>query len=278
MHFLSLKNYKLWLDSINKSIYLFGLIATIMTIIDLSFSDFFPNTAWVYRLIYLMIIFVIFVIIINVIEIMFINHSLSVKIHGITVRIKQGDIFKTKGKKIIPCNEYFDTTVNEKIISKETLQGIFISKYVKDISCLKQCIENDEEDNIELKKYMKNNRTTYPLGRIIPYNDYLLLSFAEFNVQNEAHLTKSKYENCLINTWKEICRTYTHCPVNVPLLGSGITRIDDWLDRTNFDLLKCMLNTLFMSRVDIRKPITVILTKEVMKNINIYELKGGKYL
>jgi hypothetical protein len=76
--------------------------------------------------------------------------------------------------------------------------------------------------------------------------------------------------------WKEISRTYALDPVFIPLIGSGITRFIDWPNRSNIDLLKCMLYTLHISGVDINKPITIFLTKDVMDKINFYELKGIK--
>jgi len=278
MHFLSLRNIKIWFESIRLSLIMAGVIGSFMTIIGFSLLEFFPQKSWHYRLLCLLAFLFVLVLIISICKSIMIRYFISIKIHGVTVHIKQGDIFKAEGKKIIPMNEYFDTIVDDEIVAKNSLHGIFINNYVKDIDDFKQKIDNINESYTSLKKYKKKSRTAYPIGRIIPYGDFFLLSFTEFNDKNEAHLTKSKYEDCLIRMWQEICRLYAQNPINLPLLASGQTRIDDWLSRTNFDLLKSLLNSLFISRVDIRQPITIILTKDVMKGINIYELKGVKYL
>jgi len=278
MHFPSLKNFKLWQDSIKSSIIILGIIELLITIIGISLLDFFPDSSWGLRLLWLLCFFSILVLFFSFYKSILVKYFFKIKVKNITIHIKQGDIFNADGKKVIPFNEYFDTNVDDKVISKKTLHGIFINKYIDDIGCLKQEIENSDNSNTSLGKYTKNNRGVYPLGRIIPFKDFFLLSFSKFNEHNEACLTKSEYEKCLVIMWEEVCRKYAHYPVFLPLLGSGITRIEDWLDRTDNDLLKSMLRTLYISGVDIRKPITIVLTKEAINRINLYELKGVKFL
>jgi hypothetical protein len=76
--------------------------------------------------------------------------------------------------------------------------------------------------------------------------------------------------------WTEISRTYANRPIFIPLLGSGITRFDGTPHKSKADLLKCMICTLRTSGVNINQPITILLTKEAMEEINIYEIKGAK--
>ena len=53
------------------------------------------------------------------------NH-IDIKVEGSDVTIKVGDIFSEKGLKAIAFNEYFDTQVDNKLISEKSLNGIFI--------------------------------------------------------------------------------------------------------------------------------------------------------
>jgi len=131
-----------------------------------------------------------------------------------------------------------------------------------------------DKDYSDLKKYKKGNRFAYPLGRIITFEDYMLLAFSHFNEQNVAHISKPEYERCLLAMWKEIRRTYANRPVFLPLIGSGITSFDDVPEKSNIDLLKCMLCTLRASGENFNQPITILLTKEIMQELNLYELKG----
>lgn len=52
------------------------------------------------------------------------------KIEGSDVTIKKGDIFKQPDFKVIPFKEYFDTQVDKKIISSQSLNGIFVTNHL----------------------------------------------------------------------------------------------------------------------------------------------------
>ena len=75
---------------------------------------------------------------------------------------------------------------------------------------------------------------------------------------------------CLRVMWNEISRVYAHKPVTLPLLGGGITRI---ADKNETQLLRCILCTLKTSNAQIYKPITIVLTREALDRINLYDIK-----
>ena len=52
--------------------------------------------------------------------------QIHTKIEGSDVTIKKGDIFKQPDIKVIAFNEYFDTQVDDKIISAQSLNGILL--------------------------------------------------------------------------------------------------------------------------------------------------------
>lgn len=111
-------------------------------------------------------------------------------------------------------------------------------------------------------------------GDSLIYKDFMLLAFTHFNEQNEAYVSNAGYEQCLRNMWKEISRTYANKPVTLPLLGSGVTRFSDSSEKTNYSLLKCILCTYRTSSVKINQQITILLTKDTLETINLYDLKG----
>ena len=57
------------------------------------------------------------------------KRKVSFKINGTKIIVKEGNIFEEPGKKVIAFNEYFDTTVDDKIIAKGSLNGVFVEKY-----------------------------------------------------------------------------------------------------------------------------------------------------
>ncbi|WP_059369103.1 macro domain-containing protein [Treponema endosymbiont of Eucomonympha sp.] len=266
-------NPTLWKDSFNISLAIF---AGLETILGISPDYILGKFNWIIKLLFALILFIIIVITIFIVKWDKAKKGVTVKIHGITVNVKQGDIFKANGWKIIAFNEYFDTIVDDKIIAHNTLNGIFIDNYIENIDDLQQSITSENDSSSLIKRQTKNNRWVYPLGRIIPYKDYMLLALTHFDEQNRAHLSQKDYEDCLRFMWKEICRVYANQPVFLPLLGSGITRFDGTPHKSKFDLLKCMLCTLRTSGENINQPITILLTEKVMQEINIYEIKGVK--
>jgi len=52
--------------------------------------------------------------------------QIHTKIEGSDITIKQGGIFKQPDFKVIAFNEYFDTQVDDKIISRNSLNGILL--------------------------------------------------------------------------------------------------------------------------------------------------------
>jgi len=56
--------------------------------------------------------------------------KINVTIEGSDVTIKVGDIFQEPDFKVIAFNEYFDTQVDNKIISEGSLNGVFIKEHL----------------------------------------------------------------------------------------------------------------------------------------------------
>ena len=267
---IKFKGQKLWKDSLTIALTIFSLIGVCMGIGAFSLESI---DRWYIRLLLIFLTFCFIFIMVIILKVIYTKKRITLSIRGINVEIKQGDIFKANGWKLIPFNERYDTKVDDVIISHSSLNGIFIDKYVKDDK--NKLVKTITKDTGNLKYITSSGKQISCLGRIIPYNnEYMLLAFTHMNEQNEAHISLSEYENCLRQMWKEISRTYAGRPVCLPLLGGGITRFDDKNEKSEFELLKCIICTLRTSNVHINKPITIFLTENTIKKINIYELKG----
>ena len=258
-----------WQKSISIALAVIASISTVCSVIGFSIRDIHQSLSWWICLIILLIAYVILTVIIRIIIERVNRRPVSLSVNGNQVEIKTGDIFTEKGLKLIPFNEYFDTTVDDVIISKSTLNGMFLTQYINDIDALKKSIENAANEKTELTAEKANGRLKYPLGRIILYNEYLLLSFSHFNEQNEAHIDVVDYEQCLFRMWNEIRRTYSGRAIVIPLIGSGITTFDGINKKDNVSLLKCILCTLKSSGVQLNNKVTIILTESVQKTINM---------
>jgi hypothetical protein len=265
----------LWKDSFSLSFAILAILETILAVSSVSIVDLFglAKMKWLFKLSLVLGLFILICFLTFLYKYCRSRKGISLKIRGIKVYIKKGDLFKAEGWKVIAFNEFYDTKVDDVIIAHNTVNGIFIDKYVDDISDLKNTIENADEGVTTYNKIEKNGRYIYPLGRIITYKDYMLLSFTHF-INNEAHQSVKDYEESLRVMWKEICRTYANKPIFIPLLGAGITRFDDVPQKLKFNLLRCMLCTLRTSNMNINQPITILLTEDAIQDINLYELKG----
>ena len=109
----------------------------------------------------------------------------------------------------------------------------------------------------------------YKLGSIFKWNnEYLITSFSKFDDKNQAYLKLENYYLFLEKFWENLSAVYSGEDIVIPLLGSGITR----LDIEDEDLLKMMLLTLKMSRKKFDR-IIIALTEDKLEKIDLYHLK-----
>lgn len=187
--------------------------------------------------------------------------------------MKVGDLFDEEGWKVIPCNEYFDTDVDDIVIAHSTLNGELIDRHIRDIEALKKVIELASGDDSQFKGINDNGRMKYPLGRIIPYGNYLLLAFSHFGNQKNAYLGIGEYEQLLFRMWSELRRVYAAKRISIPLLGTGITSIEG-LDNKNYTaILRCILCTFHNSNFQPAQGITIVMTSDAMRQIDMDIIK-----
>lgn len=208
--------------------------------------------------------------------------EVSLSIDGSKVTIKKGDIFQQPGLKAIAFNEYFDTQVDNKIISEKSLNGIYINKHFgRSVAELDKYIESYSFESDELlgenaaRKIGKKNK--FSIGTICVCNDYLLTAFSKFDENNKASLTMPEYLGFLINFWDKVNRVYAQKSVSVPIFGSGITRIKEHKNITDEDLLKIMLWTFRISEMRFKHPaeLTIFIHIEKMGRINLLDIKSA---
>lgn len=208
--------------------------------------------------------------------------QIQTKIEGSDVTIKKGDIFKQSDFKVIAFNEYFDTQVDDKIISAQSLNGIFITNYLDtSVVELDRYIESypfeDDEVTGENTGRKSGKKTRFEIGTICVYGEYLLTAFSKFDDKNRAWLTMPEYLGFLINFWDRVNRVYAQKSVSVPIFGSGITRIKEHKNISDEDLLKIMLWTFRISEMRFKYPakLTIIIHAGKMDTINLLDIKSA---
>ena len=204
---------------------------------------------------------------------------IELNINNTKIVIKFGDLFAENGLKTITFNEFFDTQVDDVLISSRTLNGIFLNKQKEHIAEIEKVISNNENFNIidEAKREQGKN-VRYKLGSIKRYKDYFLVAFSKFDDKNRAYLSLSNYFACLMKYWSEVNRVYNGENVVLPLMGSGITRFDNKSVEPQF-LLEAILNSFKYSNLSFSQDfcITLVLNENIDRKINLYSIKERYY-
>ncbi len=210
-------------------------------------------------------------------------NSIKINVEGSTVLIKVGDLFQQEGFKAIAFNEYFDTLVDNKIISEKSLNGIFIQKYLNaPIGDLDRYIENYSFEAGELinenSARPAGKKRRYQPGTICVYNDFLLTAFSKFDDQNRATLTMPEFLGFMINFWDRVNCVYALKSVSTAIFGSGITRIKGHKNISDEDLLKIMLWTFRISEMRFKYPakLTIVIHKDKIDQINLLDIKSAR--
>lgn len=210
------------------------------------------------------------------------NH-IDINIEGSDVTVKVGDIFQQPGLKVIAFNEYFDTQVDNKIISDRSLNGVFVNNHLGiTASELDSLIEDhpfEEDDLLERNEHRpQGKKQKYRLGTIFVYDEYLLTAFAKFDESNRAVLTMPEYLEFLINFWDKVNNVYAQKSVTTTIFGSGITRIKGHKTISDEDLLKIMLWTFRISEMRFKYPakLTIVILKEKIDQISLLDIKSAK--
>jgi hypothetical protein len=207
------------------------------------------------------------------------NH-VEVDIEGTKVTIKVGDIFEERGFKAIAFNEYFDTQVDNRLISDESLNGIFLKKHLGEpVSRLDKRIQefSFEPDEVlevnDLRAEGKKQR--YRLGTIFIAGEYLLTAMSKFDDSNRATLTMPEFLEFLIRFWDRVNKVYAQKSVSTPVFGSGITRIKGHKNISDEDLLKIMLWTFRISEMRFKYPakLSIIIHESKIDQINLLDMK-----
>lgn len=258
--------------SIKLAFGILGLIATIMTIVGFSLTEFTESTllsVLVVIIVYVLIAWLIYWIIGKIYK-----DSISITIRQTPVTISVGDIWKAEGWKVIGCDTHFDTRVDDVIIAKKSLHGQLVLNHG-----MKEEIEDavkKEARRLGLTK-KRDGLYDFPLGTIIPYHSsvdnqtYLMLALTELNEKHEAHTNMAKFEQMLMKMWAEISRVYASNDVVLPILGTGIVRFDDG-PKDKDTLLKCMLCTFNGCSISLNATVKVVIYGKA-EDFQLYEYK-----
>ena len=192
--------------------------------------------------------------------------------------VKFGDLFSEDGNKIISCNEYFDSIVDEKLISSKTLHGQVMNKYITDIKDFDKKIIADKGCINSIVGINKNKhdgkQTQYKLGTCFKFDQFIFVAFSKFDSQYQAYLDLPDYLFCLANFWTELNRVYNGENIVVPLMGSGLTRLAN-NSLSEQQQLQLLIDSLKYSNLSFAydSHITIVLSKGLKDKIKLFNIE-----
>jgi hypothetical protein len=181
------------------------------------------------------------------------RRSIRIKGGNYSIQIRYGDLFKMLTcKKIIPFDECFTTNVGNapSNINPDSVCG----QYLKDnpIRDMQFLIDNAQLKQAKSKsKYQSKER--YDSGKLVPHGDYLLMAFAKLDKNGLGILSRNEFIDCLSILWEEIDKYYGQKDVCIPVLGSGVTRMDG-TSLTQQELLEIIIGSYRLSSRKIKPP------------------------
>lgn len=256
---------KRWKDSCILSFEIIGGLATLITIIGTSINNVWPldGENWFGGI--LLRIFVVLLLYIGVSVIIWIvkgrkySTEITIDVGPNKVLLTYGDIFEQDAWRVIPVDTHYDTRVDNKIISDESLHGKLVLYHGT-----KEGIETAVKDEAQRREYIPDEAGQYsfPLGTAISYKGtdgyYIMVALTKLNSDYVALTKMADYETALLNMWGEIERVYGAHDLAFPIMGNGVTHFTDGQDNTE-NLLRCMLCTLNSSRVHFKSNVTIII-------------------
>ena len=206
--------------------------------------------------------------------------QIKLNIGGTSIQIKADNLFNQEGLKVIPFNDFYDTQVDDVVISHRSLNGQYIDEYCSyNIHELDEIISKNKKlkENIKEINVCRDGKSTrYSIGSTIVVDDFVLTAFSIFDENNCARLTINDYLSFLMRFWNEINSVYAQKKVVVPIFGSGITRFTNGMEDINEnELLRIMIWTFKVSKIKFEYPaeLSIIIHPDKIDKIDIFSLK-----
>lgn len=184
-----------------------------------------------------------------------IRDSITIRGANYSIQIKYGDLLQENDcKKVISFDECFTTSVGSapSDVNANSICGQFLQKYPLSTQEMQLLIES-----VQLKptrgKSKFQGKVRYESGKLVPYNDFLLMSFAKLSEDGSGVLTRDEFLDCLSVLWAEIEKYYGQEDVYISILGSGVTRMGDE-SLTQQKLLNIIIESYKLSAHKVKHP------------------------
>lgn len=211
----------------------------------------------------------------------FLKQGIEITSNGFdtTIAIKFGDIFREDGWIAIAVNDFFDSIVDDHVVSSRSLHGRLLQKYwagntddwnqqveeqLSDISCV------PEERNM-------GNQCRYAIGTTVAVkkdgNKFLCVALSSTDIANqETKASSSDLHQAVRGLLRKARSVCADEPLSIPLMGSGLSRIGI----KNNILVDLILTAIFeeTKKNKVTSEIRIVLPNEKESEINLASLKN----
>ena len=185
------------------------------------------------------VLFLVILLVLNVLIALLLSKeksSISIKVNNTTkLSVHFGDIGNSENI-VVPVNDYFDTLVNDEVVSKDSIHGKLIKNEFGGnekllASLIDKALEGKPSETIDERKIERNKR--YELGTVAKIShdgkDFYLVALTKFDDDNKASIDSSEYQIVISKLLNFIGTHSQGKKVSFPLLGgsarSGITTL-----------------------------------------------------
>ena len=180
--------------------------------------------------------------------------TITIKGKDYIIEVRYGDIIEeTNCKKVINFDECYTTEVGElkHQIKTTTVCGQYLLKN-PNIDIDKLIVNANLKEAKKKSKFQ--NKIRYDSGKLVPNGDDLLMAFVKLDEEGVGRFFSfQEYIDSLLTLLEEVDKYYGQKDVCIPILGSGLTRINEQR-LTQQELLDIMIMTYKLSAHKIKKP------------------------
>ena len=153
-------------------------------------------------------------------------------INSTAIKVKFGDLFAEPGWNAIGVNDFFDSIVDEDLVSSKSLHGHVLNNWwggrredwERQINSTLRTKEGERE------KRSKGNRIRYPIGTTAraTSNNHNFLFVALGRADTDNYVTQASAEMLICAVRGMLVEARAACslqPLTIPLMGSGLSRV-----------------------------------------------------
>ena len=196
------------------------------------------------------------------------------------INVFSGDLLAQSGCAIVPANDFFDNVVNESLVAEKSIDGQMIKRFwAGNVAEMDKIINEELEDcpfaEVERALPAKNKR--YAIGTSVVLNakdDLRVIWVALTNTDIATNKTHAGIEDLQLAVRAALvtARNKGNGDVlNIPLLGGGLSRTG----LSSSFLLNLLIGLIIdeSKKENITETINIVLTRKVINELNLFEIK-----